>query len=79
MTFCDILHKMKLFCSFVLQIIIAFRQQFWPARLYDVICTHSFVPEFWMTQHEAVDQHNKALHAVVGEQLVVACMLTIRH
>eukprot|EP00878_Enallax_costatus_P027136 GHUV01029188.1.p1 GENE.GHUV01029188.1~~GHUV01029188.1.p1 ORF type:complete len:433 (+),score=137.10 GHUV01029188.1:367-1665(+) len=48
------------------KIIIAFNQRFWPERLYDVICTHTFVPEFWMTQHEVVDQQNKALHAVVG-------------
>eukprot|EP00878_Enallax_costatus_P037744 GHUV01042707.1.p1 GENE.GHUV01042707.1~~GHUV01042707.1.p1 ORF type:complete len:209 (-),score=62.70 GHUV01042707.1:119-745(-) len=59
-------------CGVVMQIIIAFNQRFWPERLYDVICTHTFVPEFWMTQHEVVDQQNKALHAVVGEQLARA-------
>lgn len=50
-----------------LQIIIAFNKRFWPERLYDVICTHSFVPEFWMTQHAVIDEANKHLHAVVGE------------
>jgi hypothetical protein len=50
-----------------LQIIIAFNKRFWPERLYDVICTHSFVPEFWMTQHAVIDEANEHLHAVVGE------------
>jgi hypothetical protein len=50
-----------------MQIIIAFNKRFWPERLYDVICTHSFVPEFWMTQHAVIDEANKHLHAVVGE------------
>ncbi|WIA08987.1 hypothetical protein OEZ85_008401 [Tetradesmus obliquus] len=48
------------------KIIIAFNKRFWPERLYDVICTHSFVPEFWMTQHAVIDEANKHLHAVVG-------------
>jgi hypothetical protein len=51
----------------VLQVIIAFNKRFWPERLYDVVCTHSFVPEFWMTQHAVIDEANKHLHAVVGE------------
>lgn len=50
-----------------MQIIIAFSQRFWPERLYDVICTHTYVPEFWMTQHDVIDQQHRSLHAVVGE------------
>jgi hypothetical protein len=50
-----------------MQIIIAFDTRFWPAQLYDVVCTHSFVPEMWMTQHTVIDDSSKHLHAVVGE------------
>lgn len=50
----------------LLQIIIAFDKRFWPAQLYDVVCTHSFVPELWMTQHQVIDNSNSHLHAVVG-------------
>lgn len=51
----------------VLQIIIAFDKRIWPAQLYDVVCTHSFVPELWMTQHDVIDSSSKHLHAVVGK------------
>lgn len=52
----------------LVQVIIAFDTRFWPAQLYDVVCTHSFVPEMWMTQHTVIDDSSKHLHAVVGEQ-----------
>jgi hypothetical protein len=50
----------------LVQIIIAFDKRFWPAQLYDVVCTHTFVPELWMTQHDVIDGSSKHLHAVVG-------------
>lgn len=56
-----------LVCRCCMQIIIAFDTRFWPAQLYDVVCTHSFVPELWMTQHTVIDDSSKHLHAVVGE------------
>lgn len=37
------------------KIMVAFKQRFWPERMYDVVCTDMFVPEFWMTQHTPVD------------------------
>lgn len=48
------------------KIIVAFDARFWPAQLYDVVCTHCFVPELWMTQHEVIDSSSNHLHAVVG-------------
>lgn len=50
----------------LVQIIIAFDKRIWPAQLYDVVCTHCFVPELWMTQHDVIDGSSKHLHAVVG-------------
>lgn len=60
------------------QIIIAFNQRFWPEHLYDVICTHTFVPEFWMTQHEVVDEQHKSLHAVVGKRADLVLVAAVR-
>ena len=31
------------------QVIMMFAQVFWPADFFDVVCTDSFIPEFWVT------------------------------
>lgn len=31
------------------QVIMMFAQPFWPADFFDVVCTDSFIPEFWVT------------------------------
>lgn len=31
------------------QVIMMFAQPFWPADFFDVVCTDSFIPEFWIT------------------------------
>jgi monoamine oxidase len=33
------------------QIVCAFSYRFWPADLFDVVCTHTFVPEIWFTSY----------------------------
>ena len=32
-----------------MQVIMMFAQPFWPAGFFDVVCTDSFIPEFWVT------------------------------
>ena len=36
-----------------MQVILAFSRPFWPAGLFDVVCTDCFIPEFWVTQYPA--------------------------
>ncbi|KAF8072874.1 PAO3 [Scenedesmus sp. PABB004] len=48
------------------KVIVAFSRRFWPERLYDVVCTDCFVPEFWMTRHAVTDPAHERLHACVG-------------
>lgn len=33
----------------LMQVILMFAQPFWPAHFFDVVCTDSFIPEFWVT------------------------------
>lgn len=33
----------------MVQVIMMFAQPFWPADFFDVVCTDSFIPEFWVT------------------------------
>ena len=33
----------------LVQVIMMFAQPFWPADFFDVVCTDSFIPEFWVT------------------------------
>lgn len=33
----------------IAQVIMMFAQPFWPAAFFDVVCTDSFIPEFWVT------------------------------
>ena len=35
------------------QVMLAFRRCFWPPELFDVVCTDSFIPEFWCTRYPA--------------------------
>ncbi|GAQ86734.1 hypothetical protein KFL_003080050 [Klebsormidium nitens] len=37
--------------STALKIVCAFSYRFWPADLFDVVCTHTFVPEVWFTTY----------------------------
>lgn len=39
----------------VIKIIVSFSERFWDEDLYDVVCTESFVPEFWMLRYPARD------------------------
>eukprot|EP00877_Chromochloris_zofingiensis_P015153 jgi/Chrzof1/9892/Cz04g19260.t1 len=53
------------------KIMVAFKQRFWPERMYDVVCTDMFVPEFWMTQHTPVDAtctHHVITGFIAGER-----------
>ena len=49
------------------QVILSFNKVFWPAELYDVVCTDCFVPEFWMTKRATVDPSCNHLVAVTGK------------
>lgn len=35
----------------VVKIFLTFSRRFWPEKMYDVICTDAFVPEFWMLSY----------------------------
>ncbi len=48
------------------KLLMAFKQRFWPEHMYDVVCTDSFVPEFWMTRHTVSDKSCAHLHALTG-------------
>jgi len=42
------------------QVIMMFAQPFWPESFFDVVCTDSFIPEFWVTPPPAYShQHEK--------------------
>mmetsp|Transcript_12835 Transcript_12835/g.22635 ORF Transcript_12835/g.22635 Transcript_12835/m.22635 type:complete len:387 (+) Transcript_12835:239-1399(+) len=51
----------------VIKIILSFSERFWPEDMYDVVCTDSFVPEFWMLHYPHTD-HSAGLgkYTVVG-------------
>lgn len=63
-----------------IKVILMFSQAFWPADLFDVVCTDSFIPEFWITSypvpqakrrtdsavHGTAQASKGKLHAVVG-------------
>lgn len=49
------------------QIILGFSNSFWPADMYDCVCTDSFVPEFWMLRYPATNRAaGLANHTIVG-------------
>jgi len=54
------------------KVLVSFSRRFWPEDVYDVVCTDTFVPELWMTQHQPTDSAHAHLHCVVGE---VVCVL----
>lgn len=51
----------------VIKVILGFSERFWPEDCYDVVCTDSFVPEFWMLRYpETNSSPGAAAHVVVG-------------
>ena len=44
---------LELMFSSAPQVILAFSRCFWPPQLFDVVCTDSFIPEFWCTRYPA--------------------------
>jgi hypothetical protein len=49
------------------QVVCAFSRRFWPEDFYDAVCTDTFAPEIWSTQHAPVAGGAHNLHAMVGE------------
>ncbi|KAL2608486.1 hypothetical protein R1flu_027059 [Riccia fluitans] len=37
--------------SNVMKVVMAFSQRFWPRDMFDVVCSHCFLPEVWMTEY----------------------------
>ena len=69
--FCDLLHSLCIAKHLhLLQVVLAFRQPFWPAELFDVICVDCFIPEFWVTSYPIADgtpaDGHLASHTMVG-------------
>lgn len=59
------IHRLKM--SNAIKVILVFKERFWPEGMWDVVCTDSFIPEFWMTTYPTTDhsQHLRGLCAVV--------------
>lgn len=43
--------------SNAIKVVMMFAHPFWPADFFDVVCTDSFIPEFWVTSPPAVRYH----------------------
>ncbi|KAK9804891.1 hypothetical protein WJX72_010512 [[Myrmecia] bisecta] len=54
--------------SNAVKVILAFSRPFWPAGFFDVVCTDSFIPEFWVTDYPATSTSadTQGLVAMVG-------------
>jgi monoamine oxidase len=55
------------------KVLMAFSERFWPEDMFDVVCTHSFLPEFWVTQYPSTVSHTDEQTAI-GKFVVVGFM-----
>lgn len=72
----------------IVQVIMMFAQPFWPDGFFDVVCTDSFIPEFWVTDPPltpsqpqpasattALQDVDKPQHAQQEQSAPVHCMV----
>jgi len=62
------------------QVIMMFAHPFWPEGFFDVVCTDSFIPEFWVTpppaySHQHEKQPRRFRHASQSQQVSVTLKL----
>lgn len=55
------------------KVLMAFSERFWPEDMFDVVCTHCFLPEFWVTQYPSTSNHTDK-HTALGKFVVVGFM-----
>ncbi|KAG0575463.1 hypothetical protein M758_5G006600 [Ceratodon purpureus] len=55
------------------KVLMAFSDRFWPEDMFDVVCTHCFLPEFWMTHYPTTFSHTDE-QAALGKFVVVGFM-----
>ncbi|KAL3134987.1 hypothetical protein ABBQ32_007941 [Trebouxia sp. C0010 RCD-2024] len=54
--------------SNAIKVIMMFAQPFWPDGFFDVVCTDSFIPEFWVTDPPLTPSHSQRASATTGLQ-----------
>lgn len=58
---------------FCLQVVMAFLDRFWPEGMFDVVCTHCFLPEFWVTHYPSKSNYTDE-QPPLGKFVVVGFM-----